>query len=90
MKIQDIERFTIPIAGSFEGSPVANPEGTTVEELIKALKRLPPKGIVSRSFTGGDIVVMHYKPDIDSDGPDPFLQQFLDSLKAPIYASPYL
>ncbi|QCG76899.1 hypothetical protein SEA_XIANYUE_45 [Mycobacterium phage XianYue] len=68
MKIKDVERYTIPISRDFAGAlPPA--EGTTVEELIKALKKLPPKGIVSTDFNNGDVIVMHYKPDIDSECP---------------------
>lgn len=67
MKIKDIEQFTIPVAPSaYEagGPPI---EGTTVEELIRALSRLPAKGIVQSPWHTADLVVWLTKPDIDAD-----------------------
>ncbi|AHJ86410.1 DNA polymerase I [Mycobacterium phage 40AC] len=43
MKITDVERFTLPLSRDFAGA-LPPKEGTTVEELIKALKKLPPQG----------------------------------------------
>jgi hypothetical protein len=68
MKIKDVERFTIPISRDFAGA-LPPKEGTTVEELIKALKTLPKEGVVSTDFNNGDVIVMHYKDDIDPDEP---------------------
>ena len=52
---------------------------TDTHELIQALQKLPPDGIVSTDFNGGDVIVMHYKPDIDSDV-DPILEALKRSL----------
>lgn len=63
MLIKDVERYTIPIAsGEFREG-----EGTTVEELIKALKKLPSKGVIGFDWGQGNILVTHHKPDIDPD-----------------------
>ncbi|AMW64304.1 hypothetical protein SEA_CHIPMUNK_48 [Mycobacterium phage ChipMunk] len=78
MLIKDIERYTIPLSRDFAGA-LPPKEGTTVAELIEGLKRLPPLGIVSTDFGNGDLIVMHYKPDIDSKV-DPLLEALKRSL----------
>ncbi|ABE67367.1 hypothetical protein PBI_CHE12_48 [Mycobacterium phage Che12] len=71
MLIKDVERYTIPL-----GSPEFGNDGTTVEDLIKALKKLPPKALVSTDYGGSNLFVTHNKPDIDSDCPfEAVLQQ---------------
>ncbi|WKW87260.1 hypothetical protein SEA_CHARGERPOWER_45 [Mycobacterium phage Chargerpower] len=80
MLIKDVERYEIPLSRDFAGA-LPPKEGTKVEELIEALKKLPKDGIVSTNFNNGDLVVMHYKPDIDSKV-DPFvaaMQRAFDS-----------
>ncbi|AIW02940.1 hypothetical protein KIY87_gp55 [Mycobacterium phage Malec] len=69
MLIKDVERYTIPL-GSFHpevraelGLPLG---GTTVAELIQALRKLPEDAVVTNDFGGSNIFVTHYKPDIDS------------------------
>ncbi|QGJ89745.1 hypothetical protein SEA_SUPERCHUNK_45 [Mycobacterium phage Superchunk] len=64
MKIKDVERFTIPL-----GNPEFGGEGTTVEELIKGLKKLPAKAVVTVDYGGGNLFATHTKPDIDPDCP---------------------
>jgi hypothetical protein len=82
MKITDVERFTIPLTRDFAGA-LPPKEGTTVEELIKALKKLPPKGFVNADFGNGDLIVMHYKPDIDPDAVDPLVEAYRNALRLP-------
>ncbi|ALA07857.1 hypothetical protein SEA_EXPLOSIONERVOSA_46 [Mycobacterium phage ExplosioNervosa] len=70
MKIQHVERFTVPIERAWEGRvDLGLPAGTTVEELIRALRKLPKKGIVHTDFNTGNLTVMHHKPDIDPECP---------------------
>ncbi|QBJ04846.1 hypothetical protein SEA_ELEPHANTOON_45 [Mycobacterium phage Elephantoon] len=72
MKVSHVERFDIPFASHYEGlaQAVGIPEqGTTVEELIRALRKLPKKGIVRTDFNRNGIQVIHYKPDIDPECP---------------------
>ncbi|QDP44628.1 hypothetical protein SEA_NOTHINGSPECIAL_44 [Mycobacterium phage NothingSpecial] len=78
MLIKDIERYTIPLSRDFAGA-LPPKEGTTVEELIQGLLKLPPKGVVSTDFGNGDLIVMHYKPDIDSTA-DPLLEALKQAL----------
>ncbi|AXH46786.1 hypothetical protein SEA_ACOLYTE_42 [Mycobacterium phage Acolyte] len=66
MLIKDVERYSIPIESAFNearpalGLPIG---GTTAEELIKALLKVPGDGVVSTDF--GAVFVTHYKPDIE-------------------------
>ncbi|QGJ87772.1 hypothetical protein SEA_BIANCATRI92_45 [Mycobacterium phage BiancaTri92] len=81
MLINRVERYRIPIVRAWgEARPEMPPkEGTTVAELIEGLQKLPPDGIVSTDFNGGDVIVMHYKPDIDSTV-DPVLESMRKAL----------
>ncbi|APC43194.1 hypothetical protein SEA_JAAN_46 [Mycobacterium phage Jaan] len=82
MLINRVERYRVPIVRAFgEMRPEQKPpgEGTTVAELIEALTKLPPDGLVSTDFNGGDVIVMHYKPDIDPTV-DPVLEALRRSL----------
>ncbi|AOQ28162.1 hypothetical protein SEA_DUDELITTLE_44 [Mycobacterium phage DudeLittle] len=79
MLVKDVERYTIPISRDFAGA-LPPKEGTTVEELIQALKKLPKDGIVSTDFGNGDVIVMHYKPDIDSK-PDAWEEAAAESIR---------
>ncbi|AEK07318.1 hypothetical protein PBI_MYXUS_46 [Mycobacterium phage Myxus] len=72
MKVRHVERFTIPIESTWEGREhLGLPRGgTTVEELIRALRKLPKKGLVNVSYGGAsEIAVMHYRDDIDPECP---------------------
>ncbi|QGH80605.1 hypothetical protein SEA_RAHALELUJAH_45 [Mycobacterium phage Rahalelujah] len=72
MKVRHVEHFDIPFASHYEGfaQAVGIPEqGTTVEELIRALRKLPKKGIVRNHFDRNGIQVVHYKDDIDPECP---------------------
>ncbi|QGJ88799.1 hypothetical protein SEA_YECEY3_47 [Mycobacterium phage Yecey3] len=78
MMIKDVERYTIPISRDFAGA-LPSGTGTSVAELIQALSKLPPEGIVQTDFSNGDVIVMHYKPDID-----PLADPILEALKKSI------
>ncbi|CAA79421.1 Hypothetical Protein PBI_L5_45 [Fromanvirus L5] len=93
MKIKDVERYTIPLDVPYGGEALPDgkaPTGTTVEELIKALKKLPPKGLVSHDFGGNSrIIVTHYKPDIDPDCPfEAAMQQAIKEMASATWIPP--
>ncbi|QFG04621.1 hypothetical protein PBI_KEZIACHARLES14_45 [Mycobacterium phage Keziacharles14] len=72
MKVQHVERFDIEFQAHYEGfaRSVGIPEqGTTVEELIRALRKLPKKGFVQSHNTGRGLTVVHYRDDIDPECP---------------------
>ncbi|QFP95527.1 hypothetical protein SEA_GAUGELDP_44 [Mycobacterium phage GaugeLDP] len=76
MLIKDVERYTIPLASFHEGirTELGLPlGGTTVEEVIEALQKLPKDAVVTNDFGGSNLFVTHYKPDIDSTK-DPILE----------------
>ncbi|AGR46460.1 hypothetical protein ODIN_45 [Mycobacterium phage Odin] len=85
MKIKDVERYTIPL-----GTSTSLQSETTVEELIKGLKKLPPKGIVSVDYGGSsNLFVTHTKKDIDSECPwDAEIQRALRQMATASYIPP--
>ncbi|BBX09440.1 hypothetical protein [Mycolicibacterium aichiense] len=64
MKVQRIERFSIPITGSRES--LSFDGGTTVRTLKRALNKLPLDGKIQLDYS--QIIVMHVHDDIEVDG----------------------
>ncbi|AHG24266.1 hypothetical protein KIY80_gp42 [Mycobacterium phage Benvolio] len=64
MNVKRVERYEVPFT-SREASLEFN-GGTTVAELIVALGKLPAEAIVSTDYNRSGLIVMHFKPDIET------------------------
>ncbi|AHJ86658.1 hypothetical protein CRB1_47 [Mycobacterium phage CRB1] len=64
MNVKRVERYEVPFT-SREAS-LDWDGGTTVAELIVALGKLPAEAKVSTDYNRSGLIVMHFKPDIET------------------------